>query len=265
MALPFDLDSTVSNVDTLAQLASHFIREFEKKVSPDRSLDVGLVLHQTRSEFTDPPMESPRPVVLTKQDGARTILHLYGPDFVGIPVSALQGGLDLALAAIVLGRREDEFQFNFKREILPMINVSGTAKQVIRYLVFHIEAIVKQVNAVELVLGMAHGLPLCAYYYTIISPSNEDKEDYGNLVPHRWTRAIFICKKCKEHSAVVFLAQQGIFAELETYWWACHDYILPEDKRLMKELADIAGRFSRMRFSKQIVALFEAVKSNLLI
>jgi hypothetical protein len=264
MPLPFDLSVTVSSVEVLSQLASRFIGEFEKRLSPDRPLDVDLVLHETRSGFTDPPTGCSRPMVLAKQEGTRTILHLCGPDLVGIPVSAFQGGLDLALAAVVLGRRKDEFQFNFRREILPLMNVSGTAKQVIRYLVFHLEAVVKQHKAVELVLDMAHGLPLCAYYYTLISPSNEDRENYGNLVPHHWTRAIFISKQCKEHTAVVFLAQQGIFAELEAYWWACHDYILPEDKRLMKELGRISNKTNPMGFSKRVVALFETIKSNLL-
>ncbi|MBT3255591.1 MAG: hypothetical protein HN366_03905 [Deltaproteobacteria bacterium] len=264
MPLPFDLTLTVSNVDVLSQLASRFIGEFEKRLSPDGPLDVNLVLHKTRSGFTDPPAGCPRPMVLAKQDGARTNLHLSGPDLVGIPVTAFQGGLDLELATVVLGRRKSDFQFNFRREILPLINVSGTAKQVIRYLVHHLEAVVKQLKAVELVLDMAHGLPLCAYYYMLISPSNEDKENYRNLVPHHWTRAIFISKKCKEHAAIVFLAQQGIFAELEAYWWACHDYILPEDKHLLEELGHISSQSNPKRFSKRVVVLFETVKSNLL-
>jgi hypothetical protein len=49
------------------------------------------------------------------------------------------------------------------------------------------------------------------------------------------------------------------------YWWACHDYFLPEDRRHMEELAEIAARFNQIGFSEQVVALFKTVKSALLV
>jgi len=265
MPHPFDLNSTVSSMDELSSLASRFVTEFETALSLKHPLNVELLLHQTRSGLTGKHIDQSRPVVVTEQNGAEIVLHLHESDLVGIPVSALQGGLDLELAAIVLGHQIEKFQFNFKREILPLFNISGTALQVIRYLVFHLETIIKRVGAVQLVLDMDHGPPLCSYYYFTTSPSREDRESYEKLVPHHWTRAIFISKKCKVHAAVTLLARQGIFAGLDTYWWTCHDYFLPEDMRLMKELAEIAARFNQIGFSEQVVALFKTIKSALLI
>lgn len=206
-----------------------------------------FVLHRTRSAFPGPPGGPLTLPVISRQEGERTLVHLYGPGLMDIPIPALQGWIDLELAAVSLSRLKT-FKFNFNREIMPLMNVSGGAKQLIRYLVFNLESLVKRIQAVQLLLDMDHGLPLCAYYYIIISPSSDDMENYENLAPHRWTKAIFICKKCKEYNALIFLAQKGIFAELETYWWACHNYILPEDRRLMEELADISVRSSRGRF-----------------
>ncbi len=260
-----DLNSTVSSVDALSQLASRFMAEFEKGFSLRGPLNVEFVLHQTRSGFPGRPGGPLTSPVISKQDGHRALIHLYGPGLMDIPIPALQGWIDLELAALSLSLQDGAFKFNFNREILPLMDVSGAAKQFIRYLVFNLETLVKRIQAVQLLLDMDHGLPLCAYYYTTISPSGDDKENYENLLPHRWTKAIFICKKCKEYNPLIFLAQQGIFTELETYWWACHDYILPEDRRLMEGLADISLRSDDSSFSEQIVLLFQAVKSNLLI
>ncbi|MCG6881398.1 MAG: hypothetical protein LJE96_19920 [Deltaproteobacteria bacterium] len=265
MPHPFDLNSTVSSMEELSSLVSRFVTEFETGLSLKHPLNVDLLLHQRRSGLADKHIDPSRPVVVTEQDGAETVLHLHESDLVGMPVSALQGGLYLELAAVVLGRQIEEFQFNFEKEILPLFNISGTALQVIRYLVFHLETIVKRVRAAQLVLDMDHGPPLCSYYYFTTSPSREESDSYEKLVPHDWTRAIFISKKCRMHAAITLLARQGIFAGLDVYWWACHDYFLPEDRRLMEELAEIAARFNQIGFSEQVVALFKTVKSALLV
>ncbi len=133
-----------------------------------------------------------------------------------------------------------------------------------RYLVSHLERGLKQAMAIQMVLDMTHGRPLLYYYYLNICPSQEDQSSYQHLVPHHWTRAIFICKKSGQHAAVALLARQGLFTELTSYWWACHNYILPEDRNLMEELADISHKFKEMRFSDQLVAMFQAVKTHLL-
>lgn len=264
MIVRLEPNATISDAEALSEYASNFISEFKNKFSEDRPLNVDCIIRQIPSGFTRTSDGQNLSPVYTQLEGSRLKIHLYRPALIGIPAMALQGWLDLELAYHVLNLRRDAFQFNFQRNILPLINVSGMALQVMRYLVSHLEAGLKQAMAVQMVLDMVHGQSLFYYYYWHIGPCEADKDSYRHLVAHHWTRAIFICKKSRDYVAVALLARQGLFAELKSYWWACHDYILPEDRHLMDELAAISHEFDQMRFSERLIAMFKTVQSYLL-
>ncbi len=233
-------------------------------MAPEHPLAVHYIIHENLADFPgnkgEPILSHPQ----NKNDISPLTLHLYQPSLIDIPALALQGWLDLALAVQVIKCRPTEGRFNFKREILPLINVSGMATQVMRYLVFQLEISLQQVMAVKLILDMAHDQSLLYYFYFRIAPSEEDEKNYKNLVPHHWTRSIFLCKKLRQHTSVALLARQGEFVTLNSFWWSCHDYFLPEDRNLIEELAEISHRFEQMSFSDQLVAMFKKLKTHLL-
>ena len=122
-------------------------------------------------------------------------------------VLALQGWLDFELAAAVIRRQQTLYRYNFKRDILPLFQVSGMAAQFIRYLVSHLEDCLKRALRADMILNMNHGLPLAYFYYLMTVPSAAEKRSYQKLVPHKWTRAIFVCKKSKEFVPVALLGR----------------------------------------------------------
>lgn len=264
MSIHVNPDTTIKSTEALSRYTSFFIKEFQNNFAGERFLAVDYVVHESLSPFPGRKGEAITSQSPTKTDISPLTLHLYQPDLIGIPVLALQGWLDLELAGQTVKYRPVKNRFNFKRDILPLINAGGMAIQVMRYLVFHLEASLNQVMAVRVVLDMAHAQSLFYYYYQTINPSDEEKRSYKNLVPHHWTRAIFLCSKLKDHAAVTLLARQGVFIELKTFWWSCHDYFLPEDKRMMEDLTDISHRFEKMPVSDQLVAMFKTVKLHLL-
>ena len=61
------------------------------------------------------------------------------------------------------------------------------------------------------------------------------------------------------------MADKGIAAELVTYWWNCHTYILPEDKHFLETLFQLSNQNPVKHFSETVVEMFKFVKSRLLL
>lgn len=257
-------EDTILNADDLALRAALFVEAFEQDIALSMPLNVSLSFHPSPSTRLAEGASQMHPPVSSESDDHRIIIHLNIPDLVGIPTLALQGWLDFELAAIVIRRRHTLYRYNFKQDILPLFQVSGMAAQFIRYLVSHLEDCLKRALRTDLILKMDHGLPLAYYYYLMTLPSGEDKQSYQNLMPHNWTRAIFICKKSKEFVPITLLDAGGYLPALASFWWRCHAYLLPEDRKLMQKLAAAFLSNRHQRFSDQMVAAFDAIKSDLL-
>ena len=257
-------EDTILNADDLAHRAAIFVEAFVEGVAHSAPLNVSLSLHRNPLTRLAEGASYIHPPVFSESDDQRIKIHLSIPELVGIPTLALQGWLDFELAAIVIRRQHTLYRYNFKRDILPLFQVSGMAAQYIRYLVSHLEDCLKRALRTDLILKMDHGLPLAYYYYLMTLPSGEDKQSYQNLVPHNWTRAIFICKKSKEFVPITLLDAGGYLPTLASFWWRCHAYLQPDDRKLMQKLADVFLSNCHHRYSDQMVAAFEAIKSDLL-
>jgi hypothetical protein len=257
-------EDTILNADDLARRAAIFVAAFEEGAAFSAPLNVSLSLHRNPSHRLAEGASHIKPPVFSESDDHRIKIHLNIPDLLGIPALALQGWLDFELAAIVLRRRHTLYRYNFKQDILPLFQVSGMAAQFIRYLISHLEDCLKRALRTDMILKMEHGLPLAYYYYLMTVPSTEEKQSYQNLVAHNWTRAIFICKKSKEFVPIALLDAGGYLPTLASFWWRCNAYLLPEDRRLMQKLAAAFLSNRHQRFSDQMVAAFDAIRSDLL-
>lgn len=257
-------EDTILNADDLALRATMFVEAFEEDIALSAPLNVSLSFHRNPSTPLAEGADKMRPPVFSESDNHRIIIHLNVSDLVGISSLALQGWLDFELAAITIRRQHILYRYNFKKDILPLFQVSGMAVQFIRYLVFHLEDCLKKALRTDMILKMGHGLPLAYYYYMVTAPSAEEKQSYQKLVPHKWTKAIFVCKKSKEFVPVTLLDAGGYLPSLASFWWRCHAYLKPEDRKLMQKLAAVFLSNRQHRFSDQMVAAFEAIKSDLL-
>lgn len=255
----------ISTADDLALRAAGFVKVFAEKLALAAPLNVALAFHRDQANRLAEGAAKTTPPVYSESDDHRSVIHLSTPDLIGIPSLALQGWLDSELAAIVIQRRHTVYRYNFKREILPLFQVSGMAVQFIRYLVSHLEDCLKSAIRAEIIIGIEHGLPLAYYCYLMTAPSAEEKQDYQNLLPHKWTRAIFMCKKGKEFLPVALLDAGGYMPALASFWRRCHAYLQPEDRELLQKLAAAFRAHRQHRFSDQMAAVFEVIKSDLLI
>ncbi len=156
------------------------------------------------------------------------------------------------------------YRVNFNKEIRPLVYTGGSGLHLVRHMVVHLETSLKNLIAAQIVIEIGNSKSLLYYYTYKISPSVEEKENYRRLFPHQWIRAIFLCKKNKGFTPVALLAAKGIAAELVSYWWNCHAYISPEDKRFLETLFYLSNQNPVKHFAETLVEMFKFVKSQLL-
>ena len=262
--LRFEESMTIVDRQSLSDAVTVTIDAFVDDMIHPQPITAEHAIHSTSTSFPAKKEEVVFPVAHSDRGRSFITIHLYEPALFGIPALALQGWIDLILARHIISNHDNNHQFNFRRSILPLMNVSGMAKQVIRYLVFHLENGLKQAKSARLVLDMAHDQELLHYLLFRISPSKDDQDNYNHLIPHHWTRAIVVCKKFQEYAVVSLLQQRSQFGEITSFWRSSHDYLLPEDIYLLKRLADISNSENETSYSDQLITMFKVVHTHLL-
>lgn len=257
--------STISSADDVYRRAAMFVSAFNADMALSPPLDVSLVVPRKPFTRSIGSVQGKHAPISSESDNHRVTIHLNTPDLVGIPTLALQGWLDAELAAVVIGRQHGLHRYNFKRDILPIFQVSGMAVQFVRYLVAHLEKCLKSALLTDMILEMQHGLPLAYYHYLKTAPAVGEKQDYLKSAPHKWMRAIVVCKKCQAFLPVALLDAAGYLPTLRSFWWQCHRYIFPEDRELMQKLAATFFSHRHDRFAAQMVAAFKTIASDLLV
>ena len=252
---------TISTPAELAELTNRSIEKFCQVLAFPSNVVIRVKRHPAEPTPYSPHVN---PIHSTLRNQQLTI-HLSEKALMGIAPLALQGWLDMELARRQLELETHMYRVNFNREIRPLLNVAGAGLQLMRHLVMHLENSLKNLIAAQLVIEIGHNRPLLYALHHKISPSLAEKENYQRLTPYHWIRAVFLCNKYKEFSPVALLADKGISVDLESYWWDCHVYILPEDKRFLKTLFRLSSQNPVKDFSETLVKMFKLVKSQLLI
>jgi len=253
--------SAISTPSELAKLTTRFIDQFCSRMAFPSTVDIQVNRHPKYDDHRSP-QASPVHASLENQ---KLTIHLCDEALMGIPPLALQGWLDMELARRQLELEPSTYRVNFNREIRPLFSMSGSSLHLVRHMVAHLETGLKNLIAAQMVIEIGNSRSLLYYYTYKTNPSVEEMENYQRLFPHQWIRAIFLCNKNKGFTPVALLADIGIAAELESYWWNCHAFLPPEDKRFLKTLFSLSNQNPVKHFSKTLVEMFKFVKSQLLI
>jgi hypothetical protein len=254
-------NSAISSPSELVELTAHFIDQFCSRMAFPSNVNIQVDRHPKDDDHRSP-QASP---VYSSLENQKLTIYLRDEALLGIPQLALQGWLDMELARRHLDLEPATCRVNFDKEIRPLFYTGGSGIHLVRHMVVHLEASLKNLIAAQFVIAIGDSKPLLYYYTYKISPSVEEKENYERLFPHHWIRAIFLCKKNRRFTPVALLADTGIAAELESYWWDCHAYVAPEDKRFLKTIFRLSNHNPVKHFSETLVEMFKFLKSQLLI
>lgn len=254
-------NSIISTPSELARFTARYIDQFCSRMAFPSAWEILVNRHPKDDIYRS---SDAGPLHTTLKNQSLTI-HLYEKDLMGISPLALQGWLDMELARRHLQLGPSVYRVNFDKEIRPLINLSGSGLHMVRHMVAHLETGLKNLIASQIVIEMGNSMALLCYYTYKITPSVKEEENYQRLYPHQWIRAIFLCRKNKRFAPVALMADKGIAAELVSYWWICHTYISPEDKRFLETLFYLSNQNPVKHFSETLVEMFKFVKSQLLV
>ena len=103
--------------------------------------------------------------IYTEIDDNSLTIHVCEEGLKGISVLVLRGWLYLEMSAFIFKIQPEFYQYNFRKQILPLFLTSGSAVQLIRHLVEYLDAALKRYLGTELIINMGHGQSLLYYYY----------------------------------------------------------------------------------------------------
>lgn len=259
-------DSRIVLSNDLPRYSQNVVDDFLKKAIVYPPLIINLSFYSTKAAYKAGPKRSFAGPIYSEKQNDRFIIHLCEESLNEVPSLALQGWLEHELALCMQKLQPEFYQINFKRNISPLLPVSGLAENHMLELVEHLESGLKKYLATRLLIDMGHGLPQVYCYFFKLNFSIEDADNYQETISHHWTRALFVCRKLKEFMSISLLAGQNIeFAqELETFWWNSHDYLLPEDKTMFKEIVRIPDQHYKDPYLDNVIEIFKIVKFHLL-
>ena len=258
-------NSKISTCSDLLRCASFYLNSVKNSTAGDYLPKVSIALHRESSEQLSNPTRSQHHKPVLVERNSRLILNLYEEKLKGLPPLVFQGWLDMELFSYIIRKQRELYRFNFERDVLPLHYVSGSAVQLMRYLVHQIEIGLRQALATNMILDAGHGLPLLYFYFYTLAPAKEDKVDYRRFSPHGWLKAIFLCKKFADFQSIYLLNSAGITSEIVRYWWQCHDHFIAEDRTFLETLVTTTHRYSEETFAFRLVEIFKLVKTSILL
>ena len=259
----FDYNSQATSSDEFQEYSRHFVDEFLKKAKISPHLIVDLSFYPSQTAYKKENKRSYLgPIHSDIKDNCLTI-NLCEEILKGIPFLALQGWLDQELTCYLMETRPELYQFNFRKQILPLFPASGSAVNLIRHIIEHLKSGLKRYHATKIIIDLDHGLSQVYYHFFKISPSPEEKYNYQQIIQHNWIRATFLCQKLNEFMSICLLADRdiGFSRNLKSYWWKYNEYLLLEDKTLLEQIAAIPDKYVKKSFSYKLIEMFRKIQS----
>lgn len=246
--------------------SQHVMDEFLKKTVVYPPLVIELIFYPTHRAFKEDPKRSYAGTIFSERQEDRFSIHLCKACLKDITYLALQGMLEREMALCIQKLQLEFYCCNFKREIFPIMPVTGLAENHMREVVEKLECALKNYLATQMLIEMRLGLPQVYFYFFKINPDIADPENYQVVIPHHWTRALFLCRKLIEFMSIFLLEKRNVdfCRDLKSCWLKYNDYLLPEDLNLLETLASLPDQQDSSPYPAKLVEMFKHVKTQLL-
>lgn len=246
----------------LQKYSRHFVNEFLREVEIYPPIVIDISFYPSHAAYqTEIKMSHLGPVYSERQDNCLTI-HVCEEALMGIPLLALKGWLDQELTCCLLKLQPEFYQFNFNKQILPLVPVSGSAVNLLRHMVEHLKYGLNRFLVTRMIIDSGHGLSQVCFYSFKMNPSSEERDNYHRIIPHHWIRASFLCEKFKEFMPISLLADRNITfsRDLKSVWWKHHEYLTHEDRILLEDLVIIPDKYSDAPYSVKLIEMFRKLQ-----
>lgn len=258
--------SSILTTKEIEQQAVNIVSDFLQQFSPPARPKVSYsFIREPESGDHQLHTHNEQSVQVEQRDG-KIHLSVHTDYLLGIPVSALQGWLELKVALAMAESDSNYYKFNFQDQILPLMQIAGGAVYFIRELIEHLSRALKIYEATKTINNMSRGLPQVYYHFYTYNPTTEAKELYKKLLPHNWSRASHLCRKLGSYLALSYLAENDVgFSSTLLNDWHKEYGLTENDRAFMEEMVHIAAHNRDREFSFRMVEMFKSLKESLLV
>jgi hypothetical protein len=255
----------VSSSREIQDLSHQIADDFLEEASIGNALSVRLSFYPTWLDYDAFDHLFLGPVHSIKNNHRLTI-HLCEEGLEGIPRAALKGWIEQEIVFHYLGLQSHRYAFNFCEEILPHFYVSGSAVNLIRHVVDHLDKGLRRFDAAEMLIKMGHEMPQLHLSFFRIRLCPEERDVYENMIPHPWVRASFISRKLKDILSISALSSRGIgfSKEVEGLWWQNYEYLLEADRALIGRLREIPIQAGLPHY-RRLIKMFLVLRDGILV
>jgi hypothetical protein len=234
--------------------------------SGGETVAVKTVILQSQNAQSEEEVMRPADPLSIRQEGEGLVCTLDVARLADVPEAAFQGWVDWTLAKAVMEREPQLYRFNFSRQILPLFPVSGSGVNFIRYIVECLSMGLKRYLTTQKLILMGHGLPQAHFLFFKMHFPREDVSTCQMVTPHRWTKAVFLCRRLETYMALWVLSRHaiGFSAQLHEAWNHAHDYLTAEDRAFLHEVGGIPEQKPGTSYADQMIKMFLQVRDRYL-
>ncbi|MFW2367844.1 MAG: hypothetical protein ACN4GW_15620 [Desulforhopalus sp.] len=192
-------------------------------------------------------------------------LHICSEGLDNITTTALQGWIEHELAIWFLRHERASEDLNFKRQIFPLMPVTGLAQNHMQELVNSLEIGLCKYLATQSLVEMDSGTHQVHFLFFNLK-THGDSANYQSVIEHSWSKALFLCNKLRELMPIACLAERDVdFArELHSLWWKTHGFLKTPDQKFLQELVNIPQNQYRKPFDHLVVDMFKTLRDSYL-
>lgn len=224
-------------------------------------LVIDLKFHRDQKCFQTNLQRADVKTIFTESRDDSFLIHLCESCFISASLSTLQGCLEHEMTLCLQKLLVEFYRINFKKDIFPLMPVTGLAENHMRDLVHKLEHALKNYLAIERLIELDLGLPQINYWLAEIRANHKDAEIYQRMLTHNWTRALFISRKLIEFMPITLLEKRRLKGarELKSAWWKYNDYLLNEDRHRLEIMVKLPTKYNSS-YTTQVVAMFKYMK-----
>ncbi len=194
-------------------------------------------------------------------------LHICCEGLDNITITALKGWIENELAIWNLRRERATEALNFKRQIFPLMPVTGLAQKYMQELVNSLKIGLRKFLAAQSLAEMDSGTHQVHFLFFSLKTNGDSRASYRFAFEHSWSKALLLCNKLRELMPIACLAARDVaFArELYSLWWRTHAYLKAPDQTFLQAMLDIPQHHSRKPFDHLAVEMFRTVRDSYLV
>ena len=202
----------------------------------------------------------------TERVGRDLVFHILEEALRGWPLPAVKGWIHHEAAGAQLKMELGPTPFHFRKQLLPLFPVSGSAVNLIRQLVEQLREALDEFLTARILLDRGLVEPQLHWYDFRLGFPAADPGPYRDTLPHGWVRASFLGGRMREFMALSLLDRQGPEKgkRLKGRWWRTYGFFVREDQALLEELAQALLEHSGKPYPELLTGMFIRIRDALL-